>query len=87
MDVGTGGHKGHVLSLFKVSGKVPSSCNLVALLEDSDGPKITSKIHVSSDFRGRKFQNFTGEYDPRAPSYITCKNWPVFIIQRVLSCH
>ena len=56
MDVGIGGHRGHVLPpIFKISGKVPLSYNLVALLEDSEDTKITSKIHVSSDFRGSKF--------------------------------
>ena len=65
MDVGTGGTGDTCLPLVKDSGKVPFSCSLVALLESFEDAKTTSKIHVSSDFRGSKFQNFPGEHAPR----------------------
>ena len=45
---------------FKDLDNMPFSCNLVSLLESFEDSKITSKIHVSSDFRRAKYQNFPG---------------------------
>ena len=59
MDVGTGG-TGAVAPTFKDLGKVPLSCNLIGLLESFEDAKTTSKMYVSSDFRGTKSQNFSG---------------------------
>ena len=46
--------------LFRDSGKVPLSCNMVAFLENSEYAKMNRKIQVSSDLRSSKFQNFWG---------------------------
>ena len=62
MDVGTGGTGDTCPNFSKTWAKWPFSCNLVALLESFENAEITGKIHVSSDFRGSKFQNFLGEY-------------------------
>ena len=59
MDVGTGGHREHMPPHFsKTRAKGPFSCNLVALLENFENAKVSSKIHVSSNFRGSMFLNF-----------------------------
>ena len=55
----------------KYWAKCPFSCNLVALLEDSEDAKLTNKKHVSNDFRGSKFQNFPGKHAPSPPKSIS----------------
>ena len=60
----TGGIGGSCPHFSKSRAKCPFLCYLVALLEDSDDAKITSEIHVSSDFTGSKFQNFPGSMPP-----------------------
>ena len=57
-------HRGNMPPLFKDLGKVPLSCNLVALLEGFEDTKTASKIQVSSYFRGSTFQNFPVELPP-----------------------
>ena len=52
------------LPLFKDSGKVFLSANLVVLLESFENAKMNRKLRVSGDFRGSKLQNFPGEHAP-----------------------
>ena len=64
MDVGTGGTGGH---FSKTRPKCPFSCNLVALLDNTENAKMNSKTRVSGDFRRSKFQNFPADHAPRTP--------------------
>ena len=51
----------------KTRTKCPLWLILVTLLEDFEDAKIDRKIHVSSDLRRSKFQNFSGEHAPGPP--------------------
>ena len=79
MAVGAGGTRGTAPHFSKSQAMCPFPCILVALLEDSEDTQIASKICISSDFSGSKFQNFLGEHGP--PSYFTYKDRPFFILQ------
>ena len=62
MDVGIGGKGGTCLHFSKSRANCPFSCNLAALLKDSEDAKIASRMHVSIDFRRSRFRNFLGEH-------------------------
>ena len=84
MAVGTGGTRGTAPHFSKSQAMCPFPCNLVALLEDSEDTQITSKICISSDFSGSKFQNFPVDMDPLATLLIrtgpslSCKSFFIF---------
>ena len=69
-DIGAGDTGGTCPHFSKSRAKCPFSCNLVALLEDPEVAKISSKTHASRDFRGSKFHNLPVEHAPRAPQLI-----------------
>ena len=48
----------------KIRAKCLFSCNLVALLENLEDAKTSSRMQISSDFRGSKFRNFSGSNPP-----------------------